>query len=106
MQTLTSARSLCFVNLAVQFILFLVAIRNVALTRRIVCIWKGNGLLFSRGLQRKARIRFWRATHIAGWWDSCLLFSQVYPWYETSMNTISALILMIAFPGSTGSAVL
>jgi hypothetical protein len=42
MRTLTSARSLCFVNLAVQFILFLVAIRIVALTTRIVCIWNRN----------------------------------------------------------------
>jgi hypothetical protein len=42
MRTLTSARSLCFVNLAVQFILFLLAIRIVALTTRIVCIWNRN----------------------------------------------------------------
>jgi hypothetical protein len=43
MQTLTSARSLCFVNLAVQFILFLLAIRNVGLTSLIVAIRKTNG---------------------------------------------------------------
>ncbi len=46
MQTLTSPRSLCFVNLVVQFILFLLAIRIVGLTRRIICIWKRNSLPF------------------------------------------------------------
>jgi hypothetical protein len=44
MQTRPSARTLCFVNFCVQFIVSLPAIRNVCLTARMICIWKSDSV--------------------------------------------------------------
>ena len=43
-QARPSARTLCFVNFSVQFIVSLPAIRNVCFTARMICIWKSDSV--------------------------------------------------------------
>jgi len=91
MQTPTSAGSLWLVNSPVQFILFLLAIRNVGLNSQMTSIWKTNGNLFPVAYVKLARM------HRA-------LVKKAHAWYQVPMSRIRAVILVVSLLGNISVA--